>query len=102
MSHALRRASILLTLAAVATAAACTEVQRGLGETCLEDSDCASGLCESGRCSRPPSRPIGYAPDAAADAAPDAADAGIDAADAADATTNDGGDSGPGDASDDG
>ncbi|MDP9033272.1 MAG: hypothetical protein M3O50_00570 [Myxococcota bacterium] len=44
--------STLLTL--VALAGACTETRRALGEDCLKNVDCLSGICSQLRCAAQP------------------------------------------------
>ena len=63
----------------------CTETRRPLGEDCLKDQDCLSGICSGLKCvAAPPTLEAGPPePDASADAPSDApADVGTDAADA--------------------
>jgi hypothetical protein len=72
----------LLALA-IACAAACAETRRSLGEDCLKDPDCLSGICSALHCAASP--PIlGNEPppsqDAGADAVSDASGEGGDAA----------------------
>jgi hypothetical protein len=76
MRAAIALASVLLV--------ACTETRRPLGEDCLKDQDCLSGICSGLKCvAAPPTLEAGPEPDAAADAPSDApADMGTDAADA--------------------
>jgi hypothetical protein len=53
--------------------AACTEMRRPLGEDCLKDQDCVSGICSGLKCSAtPPLVEAGPTPDAAVDAPQDA------------------------------
>ena len=61
-----------LGLVASTAPVGCAQVGRGLGQACLQDQDCASGLCSVQQCAAPESP----------DAAPSSTDAGIDAADA--------------------
>jgi hypothetical protein len=73
---------------------ACAETRFGLGEDCLKDEDCLSGVCSGGHCAAAP--PIGIPP--TPDAAPDTSmpDSGGDAT-----TTESGSDSpAPADAAD--
>lgn len=60
-------------IVAVVLASGCMETQRGLGEECLKDADCVSGLCSELRCAAPPpttdARPEAEGGDAATTAA---------------------------------
>jgi hypothetical protein len=84
-------------IALVATFAACADLRFGLGEECLKDPDCLSGICTGGRCTAAP--PIGTV--SPVDATPDTSmgEAGGEAA--ADATGDTASDtSSPADAAD--
>ena len=70
-----RRRRWMLGCAAVALAAGCAEQRRSLGEDCLKDDDCLSGICADNRCVAAPPLLDGSA--GAGDASPDAP--GIDA-----------------------
>ena len=77
MKSAILIASVLLV--------ACTETRRPLGEDCLKDQDCLSGICSGLKCAAaPPTLEAGPTPpDAEADAPSDAPADGTGPADAA-------------------
>jgi len=96
-SNARRRFSlrtiVVVVLGVGAVAVACADTRKTLGEECIKDVDCQSGICGSGRCAAAPpildrdaSTP---APDASTDAA-EAGDAPVEAAPDAPAETGDG------------
>ncbi|HXN32171.1 MAG TPA: hypothetical protein VN894_09925 [Polyangiaceae bacterium] len=68
-------------LGGIVLAGACVETRRALGEDCLKDDDCLSGVCSQLRCAAlPPTIDAAALADvtagsAVADAAPDAPDA---------------------------
>jgi hypothetical protein len=90
--------AVLLSLGAIIVA--CGEDRRGIGEDCLRDDDCLSGVCLAQRCAAPPPLTDGSFPtvDAQSDAAGEASD-GRDAAEtgasndsgASDSATDEGG-----------
>ncbi len=57
---------------------ACTETRRSLGEGCLKDEDCTSGICSGQQCTAAPPLLDAETPfqDAATDAGPPGGDAG--------------------------
>jgi len=75
-------AAFVAALAGVLAVAACTENRRTLGEDCLKNGDCLSGVCSALKCAATPPLLDG-APDNAPDAAPVDANADVDADDGA-------------------
>jgi hypothetical protein len=95
-----------LSVGAIALAGACVQTQRALGEDCLKDQDCLSGICSQLQCAAAPplldgaaqappgeagsddavadvavdSSPPDAPPDAPPESAPPGGDAGDDAA----------------------
>jgi hypothetical protein len=55
-------------VAAMATAAGCVQTQRALGEDCLKDQDCLSGVCSQLQCAAAPPILQGVPPASTADA----------------------------------
>jgi hypothetical protein len=73
-------------LAAIALAPACAQTQRALGEDCLKDQDCLSGICSQLKCAAAPplldgasQAPPSPTPEAGVADAPEAEDSGGDA-----------------------
>jgi hypothetical protein len=101
MSSGLRAVAVLLLPVAITTANGCVQTQRALGEDCLKDQDCLSGICSQLRCAAAPPLLDGAIPSTSGDGGTEAttdAPAEIDVAGDAPAETsmpNDaGGDSG--------
>jgi hypothetical protein len=89
--------AVLLALAACFSA--CAETRFGLGDDCLKDQDCLSGICSGGKCVAAP--PIGTV--SPPDAAPDTSvseGGGNDAAEGGNGDTGGADTSGPNDAAD--
>jgi hypothetical protein len=71
-------AAASLTVVAIAVASACVQTQRALGEDCLKDQDCLSGICSQLQCAAAPPLLDGGVPQGpGAEAGPEA---GVDAA----------------------
>jgi hypothetical protein len=47
-------AAVFLPVVGMALAGACVQVQRALGEDCLKDQDCLSGICSQLQCAASP------------------------------------------------
>jgi hypothetical protein len=70
--------SFVLGVISVAAGAACAETRRPLGEACIKDDDCLSGVCAAQQCAARPPLLDAQSP-ATADAGP-AGDALVDSA----------------------
>ena len=66
----------------MALLAACSETRRSLGEDCLKDGDCLSGICSQLRCASPPRLLDGAIAPLPADATAAPVDAGDGSVDA--------------------
>jgi hypothetical protein len=53
-SRALARASVAVVLLAMGASAGCQLTSRALGEDCLKDQDCLSGICSQLKCAAAP------------------------------------------------
>lgn len=53
-SRAVARALVAVALCIVGASAACQLTSRGLGEDCLKDQDCLSGICSQLKCAAAP------------------------------------------------
>jgi hypothetical protein len=53
-SRALARASVAVVLSAMGASAGCQLTSRALGEDCLKDQDCLSGICSQLKCAAAP------------------------------------------------
>ena len=71
----------IAALSLLALGAACSETRRPLGEDCLKDDDCLSGLCSQLACAASPKLLDGAIGPPAVDAGPsmDASDGSMDA-----------------------
>jgi hypothetical protein len=69
---------VVLLVTGLMVSSACTETRRSLGEGCLKDEDCTSGICSGQQCAAAPPLLDTEAPfqDAATDAVTPAGDAG--------------------------
>jgi hypothetical protein len=76
---------VLVGVAGIAAIVACAETRRGIGDACLKNDDCLSGVCSGLTCaSQPPL--LDGSPENVRDAATEAApiDGGADASDGSD------------------
>jgi hypothetical protein len=53
-SRAVARALVAVVLGAMGTSAGCQVTSRSLGEDCLKDQDCLSGICSQLKCTAAP------------------------------------------------
>jgi hypothetical protein len=73
MRHAFRRGAVLVGLGLLAAIASvrCADVNRGLGDACIRNSDCLSGVCAGQQCVAAPTLfDASTATDAGVDASP--------------------------------
>lgn len=89
-------AILALTLTAALAATSCGETRYSLGEECLRNEDCLSGVCSARVCVAAPPTGNGSGPPPPDETAqiPDADAATSDASDDASATSDDGGEDG--------